>query len=361
MIIVMKADVTEEQIQHVVDAIHGAGLRENVSRGEERTIIGAIGDERVLNASSIEAMSGVEKAMRILAPYKIASREFQPENTVIKVNGGDVKVGGKEVIVIAGPCAVEGEEQIIEIAQGVKAAGATILRGGAFKPRTGPYSFNGLEIEGLKMLAKAREVTGLPVITEVLSPDDVSVVAEYADILQIGARNMQNFSLLKAVGQQKKPAMLKRGMASTIEEFLLAAEHILSWGNHNIMLCERGIRTFETYTRNTVDINAVPALKDLAHLPVIVDPSHGTGMRKLVARVAMGAVAAGADGVMIEVHSDPEKSWVDGAQTLSIPEFSNLMPQLQKIAEAVGRSVNNKSPEVFDVVKFVLTDKNKNY
>lgn len=353
----MKAEVTEEQIQHVVNTIHNAGLKENVSRGEERTIIGAIGDERVLDASSIEAMSGVEKVMAILAPYKLASRELQPENTIIKINGSNVKVGGNQIIIMAGPCAVENEEQIIQIAQGVKAAGADILRGGAFKPRTGPYNFNGLELEGLKMLAQAHEATGLPVITEVLSPDDVGLVAEYADILQIGARNMQNFALLKAVGQQKKPVMLKRGMASTIEEFLLAAEHILSHGNHNVILCERGIRTFETYTRNTVDINAVPALKDLTHLPVIVDPSHGTGMRKLVSRVAMGAIAAGADGVMLEVHTDPEKSWVDGAQTLSIQEFAKLMPNLQRVAEAVGRSVNNKSPEVFDILNYTLNNK----
>ncbi len=338
MVIVMKAGATEEQIQHVVDRLHQFGLREHISRGEERTLIGAIGDERVLRAIPLEAVPGVEKVMAVLAPYKLASREFQSEDTVIDVSG--VEIGGKKVVVMAGPCAVESEEQITTIAEIVKGAGALILRGGAFKPRTGPYSFQGLGDEGLEMLAAAKKKVGLPVITEVMSTEDIDLVAEFTDVFQIGARNMQNFMLLKGVGQTRKPVMLKRGMSATIEEFLLAAEYILSQGNLNVMLCERGIRTFETYTRNTLDINAVPALKSLTHLPVIVDPSHGTGRRELVAPVSKAAIAAGADGLIIEVHHDPENSMTgDGAQSLMPEQFSELMEELQRLAEAVGRSI----------------------
>lgn len=337
MVIVMKHGATDEQIQHVVDRLHEFKLREHISRGDERTLIGAIGDERVLNTIPLEAMPGVEKVMAVLAPYKLASREFQPEDTVIKIDG--VEIGGKKVVIMAGPCAVENEDQITTIAESVKDSGALILRGGAFKPRTGPYSFQGLEIEGLELLAKAKEKTGLLIVTEVMSVDRIDLVAEYADILQIGARNMQNFMLLKAVGQIRKPVLLKRGMSATIEEFLLAAEYILSQGNHNVMLCERGIRTFETYTRNTLDINAVPVLKQLSHLPVIVDPSHGTGRRELVAPVSKAAIAAGADGLIIEVHNNPEVSVSDGAQSLLPEQFSQLMTELKKIAEAVGRSI----------------------
>lgn len=337
MVIVMKHGATDEQIQHVVDRLHEFKLREHISKGEERTLIGAIGDERVLNTIPLEAMPGVEKVMAVLAPYKLTSREFQPENTVIKIDG--VEIGGKKVVIMAGPCAVENEDQITTIAEFVKDSGALILRGGAFKPRTGPYSFQGLETEGLKLLAKAKEKTGLLIVTEVMSVDRIDLVAEYADILQIGARNMQNFMLLKAVGQIRKPVLLKRGMSATIEEFLLAAEYILSQGNHNVILCERGIRTFETYTRNTLDINAVPVLKQLSHLPVIVDPSHGTGRRELVAPVSKAAIAAGADGLIIEVHNNPEVSVSDGAQSLLPDQFAQLMADLQKIAEAVGRSI----------------------
>ncbi len=338
MVIVMKPGATEEQIQHVVDRLRQFGLREHISRGEERTLIGAIGDERVLRAIPLEAVPGVEKVMAVLAPYKLASREFQHEDTVINVNG--VEIGGKRVIVMAGPCAVESEEQITTIAEIVKGAGALILRGGAFKPRTGPYSFQGLGDEGLQMLAAAKKKVGLPVITEVMSTEDIDLVAEFTDVFQIGARNMQNFMLLKGVGQARKPVMLKRGMSATIEEFLLAAEYILSQGNLNVMLCERGIRTFETYTRNTLDINAVPALKNLTHLPVIVDPSHGTGRRELVAPVSKAAIAAGADGLIIEVHHDPENSMTgDGAQSLIPEQFSQLMEELQRLAEALGRSM----------------------
>ena len=338
MVIVMKPSATEGQIQHIVDRLHEFGLREHISRGEERTLIGAIGDERVLRSIPLEAMPGVEKVMAVLAPYKLASREFKPEDTIISANG--VEIGGRKLVVMAGPCAVESEEQITRIAEAVKGAGALILRGGAFKPRTGPYSFQGLGDEGLEMLALAKERTGLPVITEVMSTQEVDLVAQFADIFQIGARNMQNFMLLKAVGQASKPVMLKRGMSATIEEFLLAAEYILSQGNHNVMLCERGIRTFETYTRNTLDINAVPVLKGLSHLPVIVDPSHGTGRRELVAPMSKAAIAAGADGLIIEVHHDPENSMTgDGAQSLLPEQFSELMVELQKLAEAIGRSM----------------------
>jgi 3-deoxy-7-phosphoheptulonate synthase len=338
MVIVMKPGATEEQIQHVVDRLRQFGLREHISRGEERTLIGAIGDERVLRAIPLEAVPGVEKVMAVLAPYKLASREFQSEDTVIDVSG--VEIGGKSVVVMAGPCAVESEEQITTIAEIVKRAGALILRGGAFKPRTGPYSFQGLGDEGLEMLAAAKKKVGLPVITEVMSTEDIDLVAEFTDVFQIGARNMQNFMLLKGVGQARKPVMLKRGMSATIEEFLLAAEYILSQGNLNVMLCERGIRTFETYTRNTLDINAVPALKSLTHLPVIVDPSHGTGRRELVAPVSKAAIAAGADGLIVEVHHDPENSMTgDGAQSLMPEQFSELMEELQRLTEAIGRSM----------------------
>lgn len=338
MVIVMKAGATEEQVQHIVDRLHDFGLREHISKGEERTIIGAIGDERVLRSIPLEALPGVEKVMAVLAPYKLASREFKPEDTVIKVN--NVEIGGKKLVVMAGPCAVESKEQIATIAELVKDAGALILRGGAFKPRTGPYSFQGLGDEGLKMLTKAKEKTGLAIVTEVMSTDEVDIVGQHTDIFQIGARNMQNFMLLKAVGQTRKPVFLKRGMSATIEEFLLAAEYILSQGNQNVMLCERGIRTFETYTRNTLDINAVPVLKQLSHLPVIVDPSHGTGRRELVAPISKAAIAAGADGLMIEVHHDPEHSMTgDGVQSLLPDQFSELMKELEKIAEAVGRAI----------------------
>jgi 3-deoxy-7-phosphoheptulonate synthase len=338
MVIVMKPGATEEQIQHVVDRLRQFGLREHISRGEERTLIGAIGDERVLRAIPLEAVPGVEKVMAVLAPYKLASREFQSEDTVIDVSG--VEIGGKSVVVMAGPCAVESEEQITTIAEIVKRAGALILRGGAFKPRTGPYSFQGLGDEGLEMLAAAKKKVGLPVITEVMSTEDIDLVAEFTDVFQIGARNMQNFMLLKGVGQARKPVMLKRGMSATIEEFLLAAEYILSQGNLNVMLCERGIRTFETYTRNTLDINAVPALKSLTHLPVIVDPSHGTGRRELVAPVSKAAIAAGADGLIVEVHHDHENSMTgDGAQSLMPEQFSELMEELQRLTEAIGRSM----------------------
>lgn len=338
MVIVMKSNATEEQIQHVVDRLHKFGLREHISKGEERTLIGAIGDERVLRSIPLQATPGVEKVMAVLLPYKLASREFQLEDTVINVNG--VEIGGEKIVIMAGPCAVESEEQITTIAETIKGSGALMLRGGAFKPRTGPYSFQGLGAEGLKMLAAARKKTGLPVVTEVMSTQQVALVEEFTDVFQIGARNMQNFMLLKAVGETRKPVLLKRGLSATIEEFLLAAEYILAQGNHNVMLCERGIRTFETYTRNTLDINAVPVLKQLSHLPVIVDPSHATGRRELVAPISKAAIAAGADGLMIEVHHDPENSMTgDGAQSLLPNQFAELIGELRKVAQAIGRSI----------------------
>lgn len=338
MVIVMKAGAKEEQIQHVVDRLHEFGLKEHISKGEERTIIGAIGDERVLRTVPLDALPGVEKVLSILKPYKLASRDFKLDNTIIKI--GDVKIGGEKLTIMAGPCAVETEDQMMTIANAVKSSGAEILRGGAFKPRTGPYSFQGLEADGLNILDKVRKETGLLIVTEVMSTEHVELVAQTTDILQIGARNMQNFMLLKAVGQIRKPVLLKRGMSATIEEFLLAAEYILSEGNNNVILCERGIRTFETYTRNTLDINAIPVLKQLSHLPVIVDPSHGTGRRELVSPISKAAIAAGADGLMIEVHHDPETSMTgDGIQSMLPDQFAQLMTELQKLADAVGRSI----------------------
>ncbi|MCS6965136.1 MAG: 3-deoxy-7-phosphoheptulonate synthase [Thermoflexus sp.] len=337
MIIVMKHGATPQQIANVVAQIEGMGFRAHLSQGVERTIIGIIGDERPLNPDQILFWEGVERVVPILRPFKLASRDFQPEDTTVNVNG--VVIGGTKVVVIAGPCAVEGREQLLEAAHAVKAAGASMLRGGAFKPRTSPYSFQGLGVEGLRLLAEAREQTGLPVVTEVMAPEHVPIVAEYADVLQIGARNMQNFALLEAVGKARKPVLLKRGLMSTVEELLLAAEYILLQGNHQVILCERGIRTFEPYTRNTLDINAIPLLKQLTHLPVIVDPSHGTGRWNLVPAVSRAAVAAGADGLIIEVHPRPEAALSDGAQSLKPDRFAALMEELRRVAEAVGRTL----------------------
>jgi 3-deoxy-7-phosphoheptulonate synthase len=285
-------------------------------------------------------MPGVEDVVPISKPYKLASREFQPHDTVIKV--GNVSIGGNEIVVMAGPCAVETEDQVISTARAVKAAGASILRGGAFKPSTSPYSFRGLGEEGLKILAKAKEETGLPLVTEVLTPADVELVVKYADILQVGARNMQNFTLLDEVGKTKKPVLLKRGMSATIQEWLLAVEYVLSQGNRQVILCERGIRTFETYTRNTLDISAIPSIQKLCHLPIIADPSHGTGRRELVAPLALAAVAAGADGLLIEVHPSPDTALKDGAQSLTFEHFEEFMAQLVPVAASVGRRVAGK-------------------
>jgi 3-deoxy-7-phosphoheptulonate synthase len=337
MIVVMKPDATMAQIANVAARIEQMGCRVHLSQGEERTIIGVIGNDRPINREQIERMDGVERTVPILRPFKLASREFHPHNTVVSVNG--VTIGDKQLVVMAGPCAVESREQLLETAWAVKKAGAHILRGGAFKPRTSPYSFQGLGEEGLRLLALAREETGLPVVTEVMEPQMVPLVTSYADILQIGARNMQNYALLHAVGKAQRPVLLKRGMMSTIEELLMAAEYILSHGNDRIILCERGIRTFEQYTRNTLDISAVPLIKQLSHLPVIVDPSHGTGKWELVEPVSRAAVAAGADGLIIEVHPHPDQALSDGAQSLKPGRFVALMESLRPIAAAVGRTL----------------------
>jgi 3-deoxy-7-phosphoheptulonate synthase len=337
MIIVMRMGAAEEQIQTVVARVEELGFQAHLSEGEERTIIGVIGDERPVDPTLFELMDGVERTVPILQPFKLASRDFKKEDTVVPING--IIIGGERVAVMAGPCAVESEEQLLATARAVKAAGATILRGGAFKPRTSPYSFQGLGEKGLEFLALAREKTGLGIVTEVIAPEQVPLVAEYADILQIGARNMQNYALLHAVGEAKKPVLLKRGMMSTLEELLMSAEYILSHDNYRVILCERGIRTFERYTRNTLDINAVPVLKSLTHLPVIVDPSHGTGKWELVGAVSRAAVAAGADGLIIEVHPHPERALSDGAQSLKPDKFAQLMVELRRVASAVGRTL----------------------
>lgn len=337
MIVIMKQNANEKQIENVVQKIKDSGLKPHISKGDVVTIIGIIGDERKVPESQIRAMGGVEKIMPILAQYKLASRDFHPDNTLVQVDG--VKIGGNEIIIMAGPCSVESKEQIIETANAVKKAGAKILRGGAFKPRTSPYSFQGLGEEGLKLLKHAKEETGMPVITEVMDPRNVSLVCKYSDILQIGARNMQNYDLLKEVGKCRHPVLLKRGMSATINEWLMSAEYIMSEGNYNIVLCERGIRTFETATRNTLDLNAVPAAKELTHLPVIIDPSHGTGKYSLVAPMSKAGIAAGADGLLIEVHPNPEKSMSDADQTISTKRFEKLMDELRLIASAIGRKI----------------------
>ncbi len=328
MIISMKLHAAQEQVDHVCERIQEFGYKVHSIQGEERVVIGAVGVGDVTTClEQIEAMPGVESAVRISAPYKFVSREFRPQRTRVQVDG--TEIGGGEFIVMAGPCSVESEEQIIEVACAVAKAGARLLRGGAFKPRTSPYDFQGMEAEGLKLLRKAKQASGLPVVTEVMSEGEVELVSEYADILQIGARNMQNFSLLKALGRTTRPILLKRGMSSTIRELLMSAEYIVAHGNPNVVLCERGIRTFETATRNTCDITAVAVLNELTHLPVIVDPSHSTGRRSLVSPLARAAAAIGADGLLVEVHPCPEKASSDGAQSLSIPEFERLMAGIE--------------------------------
>ncbi|WP_434511942.1 3-deoxy-7-phosphoheptulonate synthase [Desulfitobacterium sp. AusDCA] len=337
MIIVLKHGASEAEIQEINDRLIQEGFKIHLSEGVEKTIIGAVGDRSRLEGLDLEALPWVEKVVPILAPYKLVSREFHPSDTVIKI--GEREIGGSQIHVMAGPCSVESRTQILETAHAVKEAGATFLRGGAFKPRTSPYAFQGLEEEGLKLLAEAREETGLPVITEVVDLRDVELVASYADILQIGARNMQNFNLLKEVAKTDRPIMLKRGPSATLEEWMLAAEYILDGGNPNVMFCERGIRTFENYTRNTLDLSMVPALHTLSHLPVIVDPSHGTGRWQLVAPMAQAAIAAGADGLIVEVHPHPEKALSDGKQSLTPPNFQTMMSDLERIAKVFDRSI----------------------
>ncbi len=338
MILVLRKGISEKEFDAIIKRIEELKLKPHVSKGAERTIVGIVGDSRTKELERWEELPGVEEVIRILKPFKLASREFKKENSVIEIGNG-VKIGGNEVVVIAGPCSVESEEQIVKTAKAVKKYGAKILRGGAFKPRTSPYSFQGLKEKGLELLKIAKEETGLPVITEALSIAQLEKVAEVADIIQIGARNMQNFALLEAVGKINKPVMLKRGMMATMEELLMSAEYILSNGNPNVILCERGIRTFEKYTRNTLDISAIPMLKSLSHLPVVSDPSHGTGKRHLVTPVALASVAAGADGLMVEVHPEPEKALSDGAQSLTPEMFGELMEKVRKVAEAVGREI----------------------
>ncbi|MCX5703044.1 MAG: 3-deoxy-7-phosphoheptulonate synthase, partial [Candidatus Omnitrophica bacterium] len=338
MIIVLKPDATDEQINHIIEKVTKLGLTPHVSKGTQRTIIGVIGPEDILQVTPLEVFPGVEKVMPVLAPYKLVSREFKAENSVIDLGKG-VKIGDKKIVIMAGPCAIENLDTLREIAAGVKSAGATVLRGGAFKQRTSPYSFQGLGEEGLKYLNKVGNDLGLVTVTEVMDPRDVSLVAKYADILQIGARNMQNFNLLREVGLTKKPVLLKRGMSCTVKELLMSAEYILSGGNFNVILCERGIRTFEESTRNTLDISAVPVAKQLSHLPIIVDPSHAAGKWGLVPALSKAAVACGADGLIIEVHSHPEDAASDGAQSLIPDNFSNLIKELKIIAKAVGREI----------------------
>jgi len=335
MIIVMRHGATAKQIADVVAKVESKGMRVNISRGEETTIIGVIGDDRPIDRTQFEALDGVEKTVPILKPFKLASREMHPQDTLVPLDG--LKVGGPKIAIIAGPCSVESREQILETAFAVKEAGAIALRGGAFKPRTSPYSFQGMGEKGLELLAEAREATGLPVVTEAMSPEQVTLVARYADVIQIGARNMQNYALLNSAGEAGRTVLLKRGMMATIEEWLMSAEYIMAQGNSRVILCERGIRTFEKYTRNTTDINAVPVIKQMSHLPVILDPSHGTGKWEYVTAVARAGIAAGADGLIIEVHPHPEEALSDGAQSLRPEKFAQLVREVLRVAEAVGR------------------------
>ena len=338
MIVIMKVGTSTKDISAVIARVKKLGYEAHLSDGEERTIIGVVGDGNVRQyAEQFELMDGVERTVPVSHPYKLASREFHASNTLVPLNGS--KVGADKIVVIAGPCSVESREQILETAHAVKEAGASALRGGAFKPRTSPYAFQGLGEEGLKYLAEAREATGLPIVTEVMDPGLVPLVCDYADVLQIGARNMQNYALLHAVGKAQHTVLLKRGMSNTMEELLMAAEYILSHGNTRVMICERGIRTFETYTRNTFDVNAIPVLKERTHLPVIADPSHATGHWQYVEAAARAAVAAGADGLIIEVHPNPEEAVSDGMQSLTIKRFKQMMESIKRVAEAVDRTV----------------------
>jgi 3-deoxy-7-phosphoheptulonate synthase len=337
MIIVLRPDATKKQIDHLIEKVKKLGLKPMVSKGVERTIIGVIGEEDVLRVQPLEAFPGVEKVMPILKPYKLVSREFKPENSIVDVEG--VKIGGKKIVVMAGPCSVENFDMLLDIGKKVKKAGASILRGGAFKPRSSPYSFQGLGEKGLKFLRDVKKETGLKIVTEVMDTRDVRMVEKYADILQVGARNMQNFNLLKEVGLSKKPVLLKRGMSATVKELLMSAEYILAAGNFNCILCERGIRTFEDATRFTLDLNAVPLIKQLSHLPVIVDPSHGTGKWDLVDPMAKAAIAAGADGLIIEVHPNPEEAYSDGEESLIPYRFDAMMEGLRAVAKAVNRGI----------------------
>ncbi len=344
MIVVMKPGATAAEIGAVISKAEQMGAKTHPIYGDNRTVVALVGDLTGLNRETFDVMAGVLQTVRIQEPYKLSSRTARPENSVIDVMGGAVQVGGRAIVVMAGPCSVESRSQIIEVAHAVREAGATVLRGGAFKPRTSPYDFQGLGLRGLEYLADAREATGLPIITEVMREEQVGLVAEYADILQIGARNMQNYGLLQAVGKVKKPVLLKRGISGMIKELLMCAEYIVSNGNYNVLLCERGIRTYETATRNTFDLNAVPVLKQSSHLPVVADPSHGTGLRELVPAMSKAAVAAGADALVIEVHPDPDKAVSDGRQSLTLEDFARLMRDVGRVAEAVDRELATLMP-----------------
>jgi len=333
----MKSSATEDDINRVLDKIKDVGLAVHLSKGKERTIVGAIGDESLIESVPLKALGGVEKVMPIMKPYKLVGRELKCDDTI--VDAGGVKIGGEEVVVMAGPCSVESRESILESARDVAASGARILRGGAFKPRTSPYSFQGLGVEGLKYMAEAKKETGLPIISELMDPRDLDVICEYVDIIQVGARNMQNFRLLKEIGRVNKPVLLKRGLSATIKELLMSAEYIAANGNDNIILCERGIRTFETATRNTLDLSAVPVLKEETHLPVIIDPSHAVGLWQYVAPVSRAAIAVGADGLLIEVHPDPANAMSDGAQSLKPEKFAALIEELRPIAAVLGKTI----------------------
>ncbi|TAL38706.1 MAG: 3-deoxy-7-phosphoheptulonate synthase [Spirochaetes bacterium] len=337
MLIVLKPNVSQEEVDHIVDKIKSLKLQPHVSQGVHRTIITVIGDEDVLREQPLEALAGVESVKSILKPFKLVSRETHPDRTVIRVD--DVEIGGNKIVVMAGPCSVEGEKAVIEHAMMVKKAGASIFRAGAYKPRTSPYSFQGFGVEGLKFLAKAKRETGLPIVTEVMDPRDVGVVAEHADILQIGTRNMQNYNLLKEVGKIDKPVLLKRGMSATVNEFLMSAEYILSNGNKKVVLCPRGIRTFEDITRNTLDAGVVPIIKDLSHLPVVCDPSHAMGIKDYVPAAGRAFIAAGADGLILEAHPNPEDAHSDGQQTIDFKTLVDLIAGLKKLAQALDRDI----------------------
>jgi 3-deoxy-7-phosphoheptulonate synthase len=335
MMIIMRTDASKKEIDSVIERVQSSGLRAHVSEGAERTVIGAIGDGRTVYRDAFLLMSGVDRVLPISRPYKLASREFRPEDSEFALDG--VRIGGKGIVIIAGPCSVESRSQMLETAHAVREAGAHALRGGVFKPRTSPYSFQGMGEDGLELLQEARQATGLPVVSEVMREEQIDLLTNYVDILQVGARNMQNFPLLHAVGESQHPVLLKRGMMATVEELLMAAEYILSHGNRQVILCERGIRTFETSTRNTTDINAVPVLKELTHLPVILDPSHSTGNWNYVTAIARAGIAAGADGLIVEVHPHPDQALSDGGQSLKPERFAELVTQVKRIAEAVGR------------------------
>lgn len=337
MVIVLKPNAARNEINEIKKELDSMGMDVQINQGVECTILGVVGNTSAVDTDSLALHSCVDRVMRVSEPFKKANRKFHPENTVVDICG--VKIGGEKLGIIAGPCSVESEAQITQVAQDVKKSGASLLRGGAFKPRTSPYSFQGMEFEGLELLKKAHAETGLPIVSEIMSPKHVERFNEEVDLIQVGARNMQNFDLLKELGHIKKPILLKRGLSSTIEEWLMSAEYIMAGGNENVILCERGIRTFETYTRNTLDISAIPAVKRLSHLPVVVDPSHATGMNWMVAPLAIAAIAAGADGIMVEVHNDPKNAKCDGAQSITPAEFDKLMKQLKSAAEIAGRTL----------------------